>query len=126
MSMRNPFKIISGLGSSRDGTMHFWYINLTAIANIPLTIFLVWFVISAAGKNQAEMMEMFSSPLIMAMMLLTIISFVWHMRLGMQAVIEDYITSEGRKITAILLNYFFSASVAIIGIVSVLMLGLGG
>lgn len=124
--MRNPLKIISGLGSTRDGTRHFWHINLSAIANVPLTLFLIWFIISAAGNNRAEMAQLLASPFIMSMMLLTLVSFAWHMLLGLQAVIEDYVMNEGIKITAIILNIFFSVSVALIGIVSVLILGLGG
>ena len=126
MNKRNPLKIISGLGSARDGTTHFWHINLTAVANIPLTLFLIWFIICAAGNDRAEMVQLLSSPFIMVMLLLTIFSFAWHMLLGLQAVIEDYVMNEAIKIIAIILNIFFSVGVALMSIVSTLVLGLGG
>jgi succinate dehydrogenase / fumarate reductase membrane anchor subunit len=45
MSMRTPLGKVRGLGSAKSGTEHFWHQRLTAIANIPLTIFLVIFCV---------------------------------------------------------------------------------
>ena len=42
---RTPAKIVRGSGSAKDGTEHFWRQRLTAIANIPLLLFFVGFVV---------------------------------------------------------------------------------
>ena len=59
------------------------------------------------------------------MLLAFVVSITWHMRLGMQVVIEDYVHSEGMKIACVMANTFFSAAVAIAGIYAILKLGFG-
>ncbi len=126
MSIKTPLKIVSGLGSAKSGTTHFWHQRLTALANIPLSIFLIWFIASVAGANRLLMVVMLSNPIISSLLILSIFSILWHMRLGMQVVIEDYISTEIRKILALTLNNFFVIGVGALSIISVLKLGFGG
>lgn len=126
MSMRTPFSRISGLGSARGGTEHFWHQRLTALANVPLTLFLVWFVIQVGGKETAEIIALLGNPLVAGLMVLTLFSVSWHMRLGLQVVIEDYVHGEGMKILAVAANNFISLGAGALGIVAVLKLSFGG
>ncbi len=125
MNMRTPLSIVTGLGSSREGTMHFWHQRLTALANVPLTLFLVWFIIRVAGLDQAGMMEVMSNPLIAGLLILAMISMTWHMRLGLQIIIEDYVHTEGRKIALLAANNLFATGIAGLCIVSILKLSFG-
>lgn len=124
-SMRTTFSKVTGLGSAKEGTEHFWHQRLTALANVPLSLFLVWVVLNLAGASRASMVEMISHPLVAGLMILTMISVTWHMRLGMQVVIEDYVHSEGIKIVSVIANVFFALAVAGLSIVSVLLLAFG-
>lgn len=126
MTMRTPLSQVTGLGSAKDGTSHFWYQRLTAIANVPLTLFLVWLVVNLQGADQAAIAAMFANPIVLGMMALMIISVTWHMRLGMQVVLEDYVHGEGAKIALIIANNFFSFGVAVLCIIYVVKLGFGG
>ena len=126
MSMRTPLGKVRGLGSAKSGTEHFWQQRLTAIANIPLVIFLVWFCVSKVGADRAEMGEALSNPLVALMLVFTIISVTWHMRLGMQVVIEDYVHGEATKLICLLGNTFFSLAVALTGLFAVLKISFGG
>jgi len=126
MNMRTPFSIISGLGSIRSGTSHFWYQRLTGLANVPLSLFLVWLVIKLAGADRFDLVQVLSSPLVAALMILTILSFTWHMCLGVQMVIEDYTHSEGLKISLLILNNFIGFMVAAVSVVAVLKMSFGG
>ena len=49
MDMRTPLGKVRGLGSAKEGTDHFWRQRLTAVANVPLIIFFVLFLIKYAG-----------------------------------------------------------------------------
>ena len=107
MSMKTPLKIVRGLGSAKSGTEHFWQQRLTALANLPLLLFFAWFIISHIGTSRAEVIASLKNPLIAIALLLTLASVFWHMRLGMQVVIEDYVHGHGRKLLALLFNTAF-------------------
>lgn len=125
MNMRTPLSTVTGLGSAKEGTSHFWWQRLTALANVPLTLFLVWFIIKMAGSTSAEMAAMVSNPIVAGLLIMMVVSVSWHMRLGMQVVIEDYIHGEGMKIALVVGNIFFSLAVAVLSTVSILILGFG-
>ena len=78
----------------RSGTEHFWRQRLTAVANVPLTIAFVLIVVSLLGRNHAAAQQILGSPLVAIMMLLFIVSVTYHMRIGMQVIIEDYVHDE--------------------------------
>ena len=126
MSMRTPLGKVRGLGSAKSGTEHFWQQRLTAIANIPLVIFLVLFCVFMVGADREEMAGAIANPLVALMLVFTIISITWHMRLGMQVVIEDYIHNEGGKLICLIGNTFFSLAVALTGLFAILKISFGG
>jgi len=106
--MRTPLGKVRGLGSAREGTQHFWRQRLTAIANIPLVLFFVGFIVALNGAGYAETRAALSNPFVALLLLLLVISGLYHMRLGMQIIIEDYVHSEGNKLALLLLNTFFT------------------
>lgn len=126
MSYRTPLSRVTGLGSAKEGTEHFWMQRLTAVANIPLTLFFVWLVVSCIGADRADMIAKFSNPFITAATILMVLSAALHMKLGLQVVIEDYVHKEPTKLILVLLNTFFSYGVAAVAVVSLLMLSFGG
>ena len=124
--MRTPLGKVRGLGSAKEGTDHFWKQRLTAVANVPLILFLIWMVISLVGADHAEVVGTLSNPFVSLMLLGVILSVCWHMKLGMQVVLEDYIHSEGKKIALVILNNFFCISIGFASAFAVLKLGFGG
>ena len=50
--MRTPLAKVRGLGSAREGTEHFWRQRLTAIANIPLTLFFVCLLYTSDAADE--------------------------------------------------------------------------
>ncbi len=126
MSMRTPLSKVLGLGSAREGTEHFWRQRVTAVANVPLTLFLVWLVVSLFGKSHQTILDTLSSPLIAIGLLLAMASMLYHMRLGMQTIIEDYIHAEGVKILLLMGNTFFTFAIGISAGFAILKLGFGG
>ncbi|SON53739.1 succinate dehydrogenase, hydrophobic membrane anchor protein [Hartmannibacter diazotrophicus] len=124
--IRTPLGRVRGLGSAKDGTMHFWHQRLTAVANVPLLIYFVIFVISVQGGGYDALVSALHHPLNAIVMLLVVLSGVIHMRLGMQVIIEDYVHSEGLKILALIGNTFFSVFVGLALVFSILKIGFGG
>ena len=105
--MRSDLGKVRGLGSAKSGTEHFWMQRVTAIANVPLVIFLAWFIISHLGATRMEFIASVKNPMISIGLLLAFASFLYHMRLGLQVVIEDYVHGSA-KFAALLANTFFA------------------
>lgn len=126
MSFRTPLSRVTGLGSAKSGTEHFWNQRMTALANVPLMLFSVWLVITLIGADRAQMVATFANPFITGFAILTIISAAIHMRLGLQVVIEDYVHTESTKWLLLMFNSFFAFGVAVIATVSLLKLSFGG
>ena len=124
-SMRTPLGRVHGLGSAKTGTEAFWHQRLTAIANIPLTMAGVVIVISLVGRPHAAAAQILGSPLIAIVMLLFILSVTYHMRIGMQVIIEDYVHEEKSKLALIVLNTFYAVAVALASAFAVLKLAFG-
>ena len=123
--LRTPLARVRGLGSARSGTEHFWRQRLTAVANIPLTIAFVLIVVSLLGRNHAAAQQILGSPLVAIVILLFIGSVTYHMRIGMQVVIEDYVHGEIAKLTLLMLNTFFTVAVSLAAAYAIFKLSFG-
>jgi succinate dehydrogenase / fumarate reductase membrane anchor subunit len=110
---RTPLARVRGLGAAKSGTDHFWRQRLTAVANVPLTIAFVLIVVSLLGRNHAAAQQILGTPLVAIVMLLFIGSVTYHMRIGMQVIIEDYVHDEIPKLALLMLNTFFAIAVGL-------------
>ncbi len=109
--MRTPMRRVRGLGPGHAGTGHFWHQRITSVAGIPLTIALVVIVISLLGRSHAAVVQILGSPIVAIIMLLFIINSVYHMWIGMQEIILDYVHEEKFKLVSLMTNTFFAFAV---------------
>src|ERR1700760_841690 len=106
-SMRTPLGRVRNLGAAHSGTGDFWRQRLTAVAMTLLIIPVLFVVFMLLGRNQAGAAQILGSAPIALIMLLFILASAWHMKIGMQVVIEDYVHSEKLKLISIMANNFF-------------------
>ncbi|MDE1174945.1 MAG: succinate dehydrogenase, hydrophobic membrane anchor protein [Parvibaculaceae bacterium] len=123
--MRTPLSRVRGLGSAKTGTEHFWAQRATAFALVPLAIFLIASVVALAGSDYETVRHYAGNPLVAIALLALIGAGVYHMRIGMQVVIEDYVTTEGPKVLSLLANSFFAVLVGLACVYAVLKIGFG-
>jgi len=126
MSLRTPLGRVRGLGSAKDGTHHWWMQRVTAVALVPLTLIFTGYVLALVGAPHAEVAATLGSPLGSLIALLLIAVTFYHLSLGMQVVIEDYVHGEGTKIALVMLSNFFCIVVGLASALSVLKLAFGG
>ena len=124
-SMRTPLGRVRNLGSSHSGTTDFWRQRLTAVAMTLLLLPVIVVVMMLLGRNQAGAAQILGSLPIAIILLLFIVASAWHMKIGMQVVIEDYIQNEKLKLAAVMANSFFSVAVALASIYAILKLSSG-
>ena len=117
---------VRGLGSAHAGTHHWWLQRITAAANLVL---LIWFVVSLARMplldHQAVVLWL-KSPLTAVPLLLLVLSVFWHLRLGLQVVIEDYVHEEGAKIGGLLILNAYTLFCGALCVFSILKIAFGG
>ncbi len=122
--MKTPLGMVRGLGSAKTGTEHWWLQRVTAIANIPLVLFLVVFILCHLGADRAALVASVKHPLVAIALIASFLSILWHMRLGMQVVIEDYVHG-GWRIACLLGNAFFTIALGVAALYAILSMSFG-
>lgn len=124
--IQSPLSRARGAGSAHEGTHHWWHQRVTAVANIPLMLWLAWSVTHIPGWSHAEFTAWLAQPCRAILMILAVISVFYHASLGAQVIVEDYVHDKACKIIKLtgMKLFFIAASVACI--FSILKIALGG
>ena len=124
-SMRTPLGRVRNLGAAHSGTSDFWRQRITGVAMTLLMIPGLVIIMMLLGRNQVYAAQTLSSIPVAVILLLFIFASALHMKIGMQVVIEDYVHNEKLKLTAVMLNNFFSIAVALASTYAILKLSSG-
>ena len=123
--MSTPLNRVEGLGSAKTGTGEFWRQRVTAVALVPLSIWFVWSALALVGAEQSDAIAFLRDPLNAVLMLLFLFAALYHMAIGMQIIVEDYIHQPGLKIALIILNRFFALGVGVATAFALLKIAFG-
>ena len=119
-NLRTPLSQVKGLGSAKEGTGHFWIQRLTAIALVPLVLWLGFSIACLPGMDYVSIREWISSPFTSILLILFVITGFYHAKLGLQTVIEDYIGNHSTRTVMIIVVSFLAAILAVTGVFSIL------
>jgi succinate dehydrogenase / fumarate reductase, membrane anchor subunit len=121
-SFRTDLSRVRYFGSARSGTRHMWHMRVTSVALLPLTIAFVWLLLTIVGKDYNGVRAVLGSPFASILLLLFVLVGLYHMQLGMQTIIEDYVHGEGAKTYLLMANLFLSFCVGVACVYAVLKL----
>ncbi|QJB68596.1 succinate dehydrogenase, hydrophobic membrane anchor protein [Parasphingorhabdus halotolerans] len=117
---------VRGLGSAGHGAHHWIIQRVTAIGNLLLVMWLLFSLLRLPNYEHELMVGWLSSPLVAVPMMLMLVSIFWHLRLGLQVLIEDYVPDHGIKFGLIIFLNFFAIGGAALGIFAVAKIAFTG
>jgi len=91
-------------------------------------VLLLWFgasLILLPDLGHATVAGWIAQPLVAIPLALLALSTAWHMRLGVQVMIEDYVHAEGSRLLALVLLNFFAVGIVAVSLFAILKLALG-
>jgi succinate dehydrogenase / fumarate reductase, membrane anchor subunit len=122
--MRSPLGRAVGLGSAKEGVEHWWAQRITAIALVPLTLWFVIAIIGLVGADLETVQNWVSRPFPAIVLVLLLIATFYHVSLGLQVVIEDYVHTELPKLGLLVALRLLCFGFAVAGIFAVLGMAL--
>jgi len=126
VDLRSDLARVRGLGSAKDGVHHWWVQRLSAVALVPLGI---WFVVSAitlAGVSLDGFRIWLNTGANVFLMILFVATLFYHLKLGLQVVIEDYVHREKAKVVSLMINTFANIFVGAFSVFALLKVAFGG
>lgn len=125
MDLRTPIARARGLGSAKDGTRHWLMQRITAIALIPLTLWLVASLVAIGAADHAQTVRWIRSPAVSVAFLLAIAALFHHAQLGGQVIVEDYVRTGWMKLAALIAIKLLAVAIAAFAALSVLRIAFG-
>lgn len=120
--MRSPLGRARGMGAAKSGVGHWWAQRVTAVALLPLALYFVASVLLLEGADQAAMLRYMAEPWNGVLFIALIATLFYHLHLGLQVIIEDYIYHEGKRLAALLASRAVVVLFGLLALLSVLKL----
>lgn len=125
MNLRNPLANAHNHGAAGDGVSHWWAQRFSAILLVFLTIWLVYALASLIGADHASAAAWLASPFNAAMAILFVVTSIYHGKLGLQVVIEDYVHHRFTEVTLQVLVKIISIVGGLLAVIAILKVAFG-
>lgn len=126
MRKRNPLQVALGKGSAKSGVHHWWMQRLSAVALVPLTLWIIASMIALGAPDHATASTWLAQPLTASLVLAWVWTMLYHAQLGVQVVIEDYVHDEGPAFALLIATKLGAAFAAVLALISVLKIVFAG
>jgi len=119
VSLRTPLGRFLGLGSAHEGASHWTVQRVTAVALVPLTIWLIVALNALPLADHAAIERWIGRGWNPVLLVALLLSVTWHSHLGLQVVIEDYSHGRYAKPLLLLVAGFAHALLAMAGVLAI-------
>ncbi len=123
--LQTPLKRVRGLGSAKSGTHHFIVQRVTAVALIPLVLWLIWFALKLMHADYAHARALVHEPLNAVLSIAFVVALFWHAQLGVQVVIEDYVHTRWLEVSSQILVKLLCVLGALASVLAIVRIALG-
>lgn len=121
---RSQLGRVRGVGSAKSGVHHWYAERVTSLALVPLTLWFVFSMVRLAGARQEEVAGWAAHPWNAVLLLALIAMTFHHMALGIQVVLEDYVSHKWFMTAGIMATKAVCGLLALTAALSVLKLAL--
>jgi succinate dehydrogenase / fumarate reductase, membrane anchor subunit len=125
LNLSTPLSRVLGLGSAKGGVEHWWAQRLSAVALVPLGLWLAVAFATATDFSYAAVVAWVRQPITSILLILTALTVSYHSYLGVQVVVEDYVHGKGPKLAMLTLSTFMHVALGIAGLFSILKVAFG-
>ena len=123
--LQTPLKRARGLGSAKSGTHHFIVQRVTALALIPLVLWVIWLALALMHADYTQARALVHQPVNAVLLIAFVIGVFWHAQLGLQVVVEDYVHTRWLEVTTQLAIKFLCVLGALASVLAVVRIVLG-
>jgi succinate dehydrogenase / fumarate reductase membrane anchor subunit len=124
--LQTPLKRVRGLGSAKSGTHHFIVQRMTAVALVPLCLWIIYFALELLHADFSQARALVQQPLNAVLLIAFVMALFWHTQLGLQVVIEDYVHTRWIEITSQIAVKFFCVLGTLASVLAIMRIALMG
>ena len=125
MSLITPLNRVLGLGIGKGAAEHWWLQRVTAVALLPLGLWFAYSLLTLRGFDYAAVVEWVQRPVSSILLLLMVVAVGYHSVLGVQVVIEDYVTGKGLRAATLMASTLAHVGLTIAAVFAVLKIAFG-
>ncbi|HEX8238867.1 MAG TPA: succinate dehydrogenase, hydrophobic membrane anchor protein [Allosphingosinicella sp.] len=119
-AFETPLARVRGLGSAREGAEHWWHERASSVAVLLLFVWLIVSLLRLPALDHRGITEWLRDPAAAVPMILLVAATFWHLKMGLQVIIEDYVHDSGNRFLCLLLLNFAATGGAAFAIFAVL------
>jgi succinate dehydrogenase / fumarate reductase membrane anchor subunit len=125
MSLMTPLNRVLGLGTAKGAAEHWWMQRMTAVALLPLGVWLAYELLTLPGFEYATVAAWVREPVTSILLILFVVAAGYHSALGVQVVAEDYVTGKGLRAAALIASTLAHFALTIAAVFAVLKIAFG-
>ncbi len=125
MSLMTPLNRVLGLGRAQGAAEHWWLQRMTAVALLPLGLWLAYELLTLGSLDYASVVAWVREPVTSILLILLVVAVGYHSSLGVQVVIEDYVTGKGSRAATLMASTLAHVGLTIAAVFAVLKIAFG-